>query len=63
MANDYFNIEDELVDYAEVSGFNLETGGYIKDINLLNNNLLKEKNTIDILNMVKSVFVKKEVTI
>lgn len=58
---DYLNIEEELVDYAEVSGFDMETGSYIQNLNLLNNTVLEEKSTMDILDMVKSVFVKQKV--
>lgn len=56
---EYLNLEEELVDYAEVSGFDLSTGGYLKNVNLLNNNVLEEKSSIDIINMVKSVFKKE----
>lgn len=60
---DYLNLEEELVDYAEVSGFDLATGGYLKNVDLLNNDILEEKNTFDIIDMVKSVFVKKETVV
>ena len=60
---DYLNLEEELVDYAEVSGFDLATGGYLKNVDLLNNDILEEKNTFDIIDMVKSVFVKKDVVV
>lgn len=56
---EYLNLEEELVDYAEVSGFDLSTGGYLKNVNLLNNNVLEEKSSLDIINMVKSVFKKE----
>lgn len=57
---DYLNIEEELVDFAEVSGFDLSTGNYLKNVNLLNNNILEEKSSLDIINMVKSVFGKSK---
>lgn len=57
---DYLNIEEELVDFAEASGFDLSTGGYLKNVNLLNANILEEKSSIDIINMVKSVFLKQK---
>ncbi len=58
--DEYLNIEEEMVDYAEVSGFDLATGGYLKNVNLIQNTILEEKSSLDILNMVKSVFTKKE---
>ena len=58
---EYLNIEEELVDYAEVSGFDFETGKYLKNVNLLNHNVLEEKSSVDIINMVKSVFKQKEI--
>ena len=60
---DYLNLEEELVDYAEVSGFDLATGSYLKNVDLLRNEVLEEKNTFDIFDMVKSVFVKKETVV
>lgn len=60
---DYLNLEEELVDYAEVSGFDLATGSYLKNVDLLNNDILEEKNTFDIIDMVKSVFVKKDIAV
>ena len=57
--NEYLNLEEELVDYAEVSGFDISTGGYLKNVNLLNRNILEEeKGGIDLINIVKSVFIK-----
>ena len=56
--NEYLDIEEELVDFAEVSGFDVTSGSYLKNVNLLNQNILEEKNSVDILNLVKSVFVK-----
>ncbi|MBQ9688234.1 hypothetical protein IJV79_01210 [bacterium] len=52
--------EEELVEFAEVSGFDLKTGGYLKDVNLLKQEVLEERSSMDILNMVKSVFVKQK---
>lgn len=61
---DYLNLEEELVDYAEVSGFDLETGEYLKNVDLLKKDILEEeKNTFDIFDMVKSVFVKKDAVV
>lgn len=60
---DYLNLEEELVDYAEVSGFDLTTGSYLKNVDLLQKEVLEEKNTFDIFDMVKSVFVKKETVV
>ena len=44
--NEYLDIEEELVDFAEVSGFDVTSGSYLKNVNLLNQNILEEKNSI-----------------
>ena len=59
---DYLNLE-ELVDYAEVSGFDIESGSYLQNVNLLNQNVMEEKSSLDVLNIIKSVFGKKETTV
>jgi hypothetical protein len=61
---DYLDIEEELVNFAEVSGFDLETGKYLKNVNLLSEDIIEEKRPLDILDAVKSVFIKpKEINI
>lgn len=61
---EYLDIEEELVDYAEVSGFDIASGSYLKNVNLLNNDILEEEKTsMDFLNMVKSVFVKQKTVV
>ncbi len=58
MKEKFLNIEEELVDFAEVSGFDFQSGRFLANGNLLNNAIMKEKSSVDLLNVVKSVFVK-----
>ncbi|RAI15722.1 MAG: hypothetical protein DKM22_02340 [Candidatus Melainabacteria bacterium] len=58
MKEKFLNIEEELVDFAEVSGFDFQSGRFLANGNLLNNAVMKEKSSVDLLNVVKSVFVK-----
>lgn len=58
MKEKFLNIEEELVDFAEVSGFDFQSGRFLANGDLLNNAIMKEKSSVDLLNVVKSVFVK-----
>jgi len=55
---DNLNFEEELVEYAEVSGFDVTSGRYMKDFSLLKEDIEDVKKSIKFLSSFKAFFFK-----
>lgn len=63
MEDKFFDIDEELVNYAEMSGFDFVSGGYLAS-KAENGEYSKEPctfkyGTFDVLDMIKSMFTKE----
>lgn len=64
MENKFFNIDEEMVDYAEMSGFDFKSGSYLacaeeKELSEYSNQPYTFKyGSFDVLDMLKSMFYK-----
>ena len=68
MEDKYFNVEEMMVDYAEMSGFDFQSGSYLA--NIAGKETLEEYShqpytfkygNFDVLDMLKSMFTKTSV--
>lgn len=56
MADEFFNLDDELVDFAEMNGFDFVSGKYITNSEYSEQPYTFKYGTFDLLDIIKNVF-------